>query len=67
MRSLAKEFRIGSLAGMMDEESSGGIQYRKSDRMRSLAEELSIGSLAGMMDEESSRGIQYRKSDRDDG
>ncbi len=53
MRSLAEEFSIGSLAWMMDEESS-------------LAEEFSIGSLAGMMDEESSRGIQYRESGRDD-
>jgi hypothetical protein len=32
MRSLAEEFSKGSLAGMMDEESSRGIEYRKSGR-----------------------------------
>ncbi len=32
MRSLAEEFRIGSLTGMMDEESSRGILYRESGR-----------------------------------
>ncbi len=52
MRSLAEDFSIGNLAGMMDEES--------------IAMEFSIGSLARMMDEESSRGILYRESGRDD-
>jgi hypothetical protein len=32
MRSLAEEFSTGSLAGMMDEESSRGIRYRDSGR-----------------------------------
>jgi hypothetical protein len=32
MRSLAEEFSLGSLAGMMDEESSRVIQYRESGR-----------------------------------
>ncbi len=32
MRNLAEEFSIGSLAGMMDEESSREIQHRESGR-----------------------------------
>jgi hypothetical protein len=32
MRSIGEEFSIGSLAEMMDEKSSRGIQYRESGR-----------------------------------
>jgi hypothetical protein len=32
MRSLAEEFSIGSLAGIVDEESSRGMHYRESNR-----------------------------------